>query len=64
LRAKRLELARSRGVPPYIIFNDRTLREMAVEKPTTLESLARIPGIGERKLHRYGEAFLDILRSA
>ena len=64
LRAKRLELARARGVPPYIIFNDRTLREMAVEKPTTLESLSSIPGIGERKLNRYGEAFLEILRSA
>ena len=63
LRAKRLELARVRGVPPYIIFNDRTLREMTLEKPTTLDGLSRIPGIGERKLKRYGEAFLEILRT-
>lgn len=62
LRALRLDLARSQGVPPYIIFNDATLRAMTVEKPSSMEELATISGVGKRKLARYGEAFLDVLR--
>ncbi len=61
LRALRLELARQQGVPPYVVFHDSTLREMAVRNPATLEELAAIPGVGETKLKRYGEAFLEIL---
>ena len=62
LRALRLDLARSQGVPPYIIFNDATLRAMAVEKPSSLEEMGMISGVGKRKLSRYGDAFLDVLR--
>ena len=62
LRSKRLEIARSEGVPPYIIFHDSTLLEMATRKPRTEHALACVAGVGERKLERYGEAFLEVLR--
>ncbi|MDW7709755.1 MAG: DNA helicase RecQ [Deferrisomatales bacterium] len=62
LRALRLELARAQGVPPYVIFHDTVLREMAERVPETLAELAGIPGVGERKLARYGRAFLEALR--
>jgi ATP-dependent DNA helicase RecQ len=64
LRALRLELARAAGVPPYVVFHDATLREMALLRPTTLGQLAQLPGIGEKKLERYGPRFLELLRSA
>jgi ATP-dependent DNA helicase RecQ len=61
LRAKRLELARAQNVPPYVIFHDRTLAEMAARCPRSIAELAAIPGVGEAKLARYGEAFLEII---
>ncbi len=64
LRALRMELARAAGVPPYVVFHDATLREMALLRPTTLAHLAQLPGIGEKKLGRYGPRFLELLRSA
>ena len=63
LRALRLELARAAGVPPYVVFHDSTLREMVLLKPTTLAHLAQLPGLGEKKLERYGARFLELLRS-
>lgn len=63
LRACRLELAQTQGVPPYVIFHDSTLTEMALQRPRTLADLARLPGIGEAKLNRYGAAFLAALSS-
>jgi len=63
LRRKRLELARQEGVPPYLIFHDNPLLLMAQERPTTPEGLLQIPGVGEVKLRRYGEAFLEVLRA-
>ena len=62
LRELRTRLAREQGVPPYVIFHDSTLRAMLQLKPTTLRALAEVPGVGEKKLERYGEAFLAILR--
>ncbi|MEJ2456547.1 MAG: DNA helicase RecQ [Candidatus Thiodiazotropha sp.] len=62
LRALRRELAESQGVPAYIIFHDATLLEMAQRRPETLQQLADISGVGERKLAAYGEAFLNRLR--
>jgi ATP-dependent DNA helicase RecQ len=62
LRALRRELAAEAQVPPYVIFHDATLREMAASRPTTLHELGEIPGIGARKLEAYGHAFLDAIR--
>ena len=57
LRALRLQLARVRGVPPYIVFSDKTLEEMAAKRPTTDAMMNEISGVGERKMHLYGEQF-------
>ncbi len=62
LRALRRELARARGVPPYIIFNDRTLAAMAATKPSTPEDLLEIKGVGEKKARDLGPAFLERIR--
>jgi ATP-dependent DNA helicase RecQ len=62
LRALRLEIARGRGVPPYVIFHDSTLRDMARLKPTTPDALRQVYGVGERKAADLGEAFLDVIR--
>ncbi len=61
LRDTRARLAREQGVPAYIIFHDATLLSMLREHPSTLAGLATISGVGERKLARYGEAFLAVL---
>ncbi len=61
LKAKRLELAKEQGVPPYVIFHDSTLLEILNNKPQTLDELARISGVGQAKLARYGDAFLQVL---
>ncbi len=61
LKALRLELAREQGVPPYVIFHDATLMEMVQARPTDLDELAELPGVGARKLERYGEYFLDVI---
>ena len=61
LRAKRLELAKAQNVPPYVIFHDRTLTEMAARCPRSIAQLAAIHGAGEAKLARYGEAFLEVI---
>ena len=61
LKAKRLELAREQGVPPYVIFHDSTLLEMLNRKPETLTEMSQITGIGQSKLERYGDEFLEVL---
>ncbi|MBI3090532.1 MAG: DNA helicase RecQ [Candidatus Tectomicrobia bacterium] len=61
LRARRLELAKEQGVPPYVIFHDSTLLAMAQHKPTDRAALAQLHGIGKAKLERYGEAFLAVI---
>ena len=58
LRAKRLALAKAQGVPPYVIFHDSTLMEMATARPRSLEAFAGLGGVGQAKLQRYGQAFL------
>ena len=64
LRALRLTVARGRGVPPYVIFHDTTLRELARQKPTTLEALRHVYGVGARKADDLGAAVLEVLRGA
>ncbi|MDR9428308.1 MAG: DNA helicase RecQ [Salibaculum sp.] len=61
LKAKRRALAEAQGVPAYIIFNDRTLVEMAETRPRTLDDMARVSGIGAKKLNSYGKAFLEVI---
>lgn len=61
LRAWRLDEAREQGVPPYVVFGDATLRELAVRLPASPEALLDVPGIGQAKLERYGEAVLTLL---
>ena len=62
LRSKRRELAEAAGVPPYVVFHDATLREMAQINPDSLSALSKITGVGSRKLEAYGDAFLAVLR--
>ncbi len=61
LRACRRRLAEAQGVPPYVIFHDATLHEMLDQRPATLEQMTAIPGVGEARLAKYGQAFLDVL---
>lgn len=63
LRAQRTILARAEALPPYCVFNDRTLREMAIYHPTTPAGLLRIYGVGAAKASKYGETFLALIRS-
>ena len=64
LRSVRLEIARSRGVPPYVIFHDATLREMARLRPTSIDALLEVKGVGARKADDLGGIFLDAIRDA
>ena len=61
LRARRTKLASAQSLPPYVIFHDSTLREMVERRPRTLEEFARLSGVGETKLSRYGEEFLAVI---
>jgi ATP-dependent DNA helicase RecQ len=62
LKTKRLSLAREQSVPPYVIFHDSTLLEILNRRPTTLDEMAQISGIGQAKLMRYGDKFLRVLK--
>ena len=62
LRGLRRDLAAEAGVPPYVIFHDSTLRDMAALRPKDLSELGQLVGIGARKLEAYGEAFLAVIR--
>ncbi|ADE12110.1 DNA helicase RecQ [Sideroxydans lithotrophicus] len=64
LKAKRTELAREQGVPPYVIFHDSTLLEILNRKPQTLDEMGRISGVGQAKLAKYGDAFLLVVEDA
>ena len=64
LRAWRRDRAKEQNVPPYVIFHDSTLREIAAEKPSSLTALSRIEGIGDTKLERHGESLLEALSHA
>jgi ATP-dependent DNA helicase RecQ len=63
VRQKRKELADLAGVPPYVIFSDKTLVEMCAWYPQSNESLLNISGVGQVKLKQYGEAFLEVIQS-
>ncbi len=61
LKTRRQELARAAHLPPYVIFSDRSLREMAQLKPTEPESFLAVSGVGQHKLVKYGRAFMDMV---
>jgi ATP-dependent DNA helicase RecQ len=62
LRHLRKEIADERGVPPYVVFPDVSLRQMAAAKPLSLDAFSTISGVGERKLRDFGEIFVDAIR--
>lgn len=62
LRAFRLGVARERGLPPYVIFHDTTLRELARMKPASLDALGHVYGVGARKVEDLGELVLEVIR--
>jgi len=61
LRDLRSKIAAENSIPPYIVFSDKTLKELSVMKPQTKEEMFEVHGIGEVKYERYGEAFLEML---
>lgn len=61
LRTLRAEIAREQSVPAYVIFHDSTLRQMAVDKPRSLKTFAKLSGVGQRKLESYGQVFLEVI---
>ena len=63
LRVRRRELAKEASVPPYVIFHDSVLRDMAARRPTDRVTLGMLTSIGARKLDAYGEAFLEVIRT-
>jgi len=62
LRALRHEIAQESNVPAYIVFGDKTLKEMAAKHPQSREEMLQVGGIGEVKFERYGEKFLTLLQ--
>ena len=63
LRGLRTQLARDLGVPPYVVFGDAPLREMARRFPQSEDSFLKISGVGRRKLEDFGPAFLEVIRT-
>ncbi len=61
LYALRKRLAAKQKLPAYMVFNDSTLRQMALKKPLSVEELLNIPGVGEKKAARYGQEFLGVI---
>ena len=61
LKAKRLEIAKTVGLPPYMIFTDKTLMDMAVKKPVNRETMLQVNGVGENKYRRYGDSFTSCI---
>lgn len=61
LREKRLEIARAKDIPPYLVFNDATLDEMAAQMPTTEQQMMHISGVGNKKYSRYGADFIAVI---
>lgn len=61
LRKLRMEIAKTEKVPPYIVFSDKSLRDMSVRKPKTKDAFLAVNGVGERKCRKYGKRFLDAI---
>jgi ATP-dependent DNA helicase RecQ len=63
LKALRTRLAKEEGVPAYVIFSDRSLIDMAAKRPTTVRAFGEVHGVGQAKLDRYADAFLEVLKA-
>ena len=63
LKQKRTEIAKSMNLPPYLVFHDKSLQEMATKKPKTDDDMRNISGVGESKLAKYGNEFLDVINT-
>jgi len=63
LRGLRSKIAKAAGVPPYVVFSDKTLKEMADKLPQDKEEILEVSGVGEVKFERYGEEFLALMRN-
>ena len=61
LRAERMKIAKTLGVPPYVLFPDTTLIAMANERPGSADEMLAISGVGQAKLERYGDALLEVI---
>ena len=61
LKALRLRIAKDNNVPPYVVFHDKTLIDMVLLRPSNLVAMSSVPGVGQSKLEKYGQAFLDAL---
>ena len=61
LRTLRKQIADEGGIPPYVVFSDRTLHDMAAQYPRTAETMLTVSGVGEVKLERYGRQFLRLI---
>lgn len=61
LRQTRTKIARQEGIPPYIIFSDKTLTDMVMKLPFDKEEMLQVTGVGENKFEKYGQAFLDVI---
>lgn len=61
LKTKRLEISKIQNVPPYVVFHDKTLLQMAIAKPMSLEEMSAISGVGEVKIMKYGQDFLEVI---
>jgi ATP-dependent DNA helicase RecQ len=64
LRLLRLEIARKLGLPPYVVFHDKTLKELTILKPQSRAEMLQVTGIGEKKLERFGDGFLEIIKES
>ncbi len=64
LRLLRLEIARQLELPPYVVFHDKTLKEMVILKPQSRTAMLQVTGIGKQKLERYGDRFLDVIKKS
>ncbi|PCJ95218.1 MAG: DNA helicase RecQ [Zetaproteobacteria bacterium] len=61
LKALRLSIAKEKNIPPYVVFHDKTLIDMAKNRPSTLEKMSLVPGVGQSKLKKYGQVFLNVI---
>jgi ATP-dependent DNA helicase RecQ len=64
LRAWRSQIARTRGVPAYVVLHDSTIDGIAAARPQTLEQLRGIPGIGDKKLEHYGKELIELVKAS